>query len=37
MTTITMPSVGMQNKFGSVARIAELGEAVTVTQYGEPT
>ena len=37
MTIITMPSVGVQNKFGSVARIVARGEAVTVTQYGEPT
>ena len=37
MTMITMPSVGVQNKFGSVARIVARGEAVTVTQYGEPT
>jgi len=34
---LTMPSVGVQNRFGSVARLVSRGEAVTVTQYGEPT
>ena len=34
---ITMPSVGVQNKFGSVARTVGRGEPITVTQYGEPT
>lgn len=34
---ITMPSVGVQNKFGSVARTVGRGEPVIVTQYGEPT
>jgi antitoxin (DNA-binding transcriptional repressor) of toxin-antitoxin stability system len=34
---LTMPSVGVQNRFGSVARIVGRGEPVTVTQYGEPT
>jgi prevent-host-death family protein len=37
MTMTTMPSVSVQNKFGSVARIVARGEPVTVTQYGEPT
>jgi antitoxin (DNA-binding transcriptional repressor) of toxin-antitoxin stability system len=37
MTMLTMPSVGVQNRFGSVARIVSRGEIVTVTQYGEPT
>lgn len=37
MAMITMPSVGVQNKFGSVARMVARGEPVTVTQYGEPT
>lgn len=34
---LTMPSVGVQNKFGSISRAVIGGEAVTVTQYGQPT
>lgn len=34
---LTMPSVSVQNRFGSVARSVGRGESITVTQYGEPT
>lgn len=34
---LTMPSVGVQNKFGSISRAVLGGETVTVTQYGQPT
>ena len=33
----TISSREVQNKFGSVANIVKGGEAVTVTQYGQPT
>jgi antitoxin (DNA-binding transcriptional repressor) of toxin-antitoxin stability system len=33
----TMPSVEVQNKFGSIANIVKAGEVVAVTQYGTPT
>jgi antitoxin (DNA-binding transcriptional repressor) of toxin-antitoxin stability system len=33
----TIPSVGVQNRFGSIARMVARGEHITVTQYGEPT
>jgi prevent-host-death family protein len=33
----TLPSVEVQNKFGSIANIVKSGEPVTVTQYGTPT
>ena len=34
---ITLPSVEVQNKFGSIANIVKSGETVAVTQYGTPT
>ena len=34
---IMMPSVEVQNKFGSIANRVKGGELVTVTQYGTPT
>lgn len=34
---ITLPSVEVQNKFGSIANLVKGGEAVAVTQYGTPT
>ena len=34
---ITMPSVEVQNKFGSIANMVKGGETVAVTQYGTPT
>jgi len=37
MTVLTMPSVTVQNRFGSIARTVGRGETITVTQYGEPT
>lgn len=37
MTVLTMPSVSVQNHFGTVSRTVGRGEPVTVTQYGEPT
>lgn len=37
MTMQTLTSVEVKNKFGSVARVVNRGEPVTVTQYGEPT
>jgi antitoxin (DNA-binding transcriptional repressor) of toxin-antitoxin stability system len=37
MTVLTMPSVTVQNRFGTVARTVGGGETVTVTQYGVPT
>jgi prevent-host-death family protein len=37
MTVLTMPSVAVQNRFGSVSRTVGRGEPITVTQYGEPT
>ncbi len=33
----TLPSVEVQNKFGSIANIVKGGEPVAVTQYGTPT
>lgn len=33
----TLPSVEVQNKFGSIANIVKGGEPVVVTQYGTPT
>lgn len=33
----TLPSVEVQNKFGSIANIVKSGEPVAVTQYGTPT
>ena len=33
----TVPSVEVQNKFGSIANIVKSGEPVAVTQYGTPT
>lgn len=33
----TMPSVEVQNNFGSMANIVKGGEPVAVTQYGTPT
>jgi len=32
-----MPSVEVQNNFGSVAALVKAGEPITVTQYGAPT
>ena len=37
MTMQTLTSVEVKNRFGSVARVVNRGEPVTVTQYGEPT
>jgi antitoxin (DNA-binding transcriptional repressor) of toxin-antitoxin stability system len=37
MTMLTMPSVTVQNRFGTVSRTVGRGEPITVTQYGEPT
>lgn len=37
MTVLTMPSVTVQNRFGTVSRTVSRGEPITVTQYGEPT
>lgn len=34
---ITLPSVEVQNRFGSIANIVKGGEPVVVTQYGTPT
>jgi len=33
----TLPSVEVQNRFGSIANIVKSGEPVAVTQYGTPT
>jgi len=37
MTMKTIPSVEVQNKFGTIANIVKSGEPVAVTQYGTPT
>lgn len=37
MAMKTLPSVEVQNKFGSIANIVKGGEPVAVTQYGTPT
>jgi antitoxin (DNA-binding transcriptional repressor) of toxin-antitoxin stability system len=37
MNMRTMPSVEVQNNFGSMANIVKGGEPVAVTQYGTPT
>jgi hypothetical protein len=37
MTMKILPSVEVQNKFGTIANIVKGGEPVAVTQYGTPT